>query len=124
MFEFNGKEFRFEVEDYNDLSNYAKALEELGQTEKTLMEQQKGGSDPEFIKGFCQMIFRFFDTVLGEGSAEEMFGGKLNLGVCEEVYVQFLEYVNAQAQEAAKARVERRERLGKYLPNRKSNIVS
>lgn len=126
MFVFNGKEFRFEVEDYNDLTRFNSALETLGATEAELLKtKDNDGFSPEFIRRYCQMVFRFFDTALEEGGAcgtsasDAMFEGKMNMGSCEEAYVSFVEYVSLSAQEAAKARIKRRERLKQYLPGRR-----
>ena len=120
MFVFNGKEFRFDVEDYSDLTRFNSALEALGTTESELVAaRDKDGFSPEFVRQYCQMVFRFFNAVLGEGAAEEMFEGKMNMGSCEEAYVSFVEYVSLSAQEAAKARIKRRERLKQYLPGRR-----
>lgn len=122
MFAFNGKEFRFEVENYSDLTRFNSALETLGATEAELLKtKDKDGFSPEFIRQYCQMVFRFFDTALEEGASDAMFDGKMNMGTCEEAYVAFVEYVSLSAQEAAKARIKRRERLRQYLPNRKNN---
>lgn len=120
MFTFNGKEFRFEAEDYGDMSRFRKALEELANAETELASaRDNGGFNPEYIRDYCQMVFRFFDTVLGEGTVDQMFEGKLNMGTCEEAYVSFVEYVIMSAQEAAKSRIQRRERLNQYLPGRR-----
>lgn len=120
MFAFNGKEFRFEVEDYDDLTRFHKALEALGSEETELMKSRnKGGFSPEFIRDYCRMVFRFFDAVLGEETADAMFDGKMNMGTCEEAYVAFVEFVSLSAQEAAQARMKRRERLHQYLPGRR-----
>lgn len=121
MFAFNGREFRFEVEDYDDLSRFYKALETLGNEEAELVKsvaskKSGGGFSPEFIRDYCRMVSRFFDAVLGEGTAETMFGGRMNMGACEEAYIAFVEFVGVSVREAAQARIKRRERLRQYLP--------
>lgn len=75
--ELNGKEIEIDLLDADTLENYNKAL-------KPFMEQiTLNGDNPIlYIKSFCQACYDFFDTLLGEGTAQKIFEGKKNMRVC------------------------------------------
>jgi len=128
MFEFNEIQFPFEVENYENLTAFQQALKAMEQEESQLQESNSAKEHPaEYIREYCQMVFRFFDTALGERSAEKMFGGAMNYGVCEEALLCFIEYFQSntqQAQESRRAREERRAKLYQYMPVKSGTMAS
>ena len=77
--ELNGKEVEIDLLDADTFENYEKAIQSL-QDLKKVNENNPG----QFIRSYCQKVYFFFDTLLGEGSAQTIFNGKNNMRICNE----------------------------------------
>jgi len=82
LLELNGNNFEVDFFDADVLDNYQRALEPLQKADNI-----KKDNFSEFIREYCGITYRFFDTLLGEGTAKNLFGGKQNFKVCSE-YLQ------------------------------------
>ena len=89
-----GVEFEIQMDDVEFQEKYEKAFNNLGDTEKLL---QKVGSLSEISKGYCQMFYKLYDDIFGEGSGEKIFEGKMNVTLCNEVYDSFLAHCQAES---------------------------
>ncbi len=79
ILELNGKTFEVDFFDVEVLDGYTKALEPLKKA-----NIQKKDNFSEFIKEYCGIVYHFFDTFLGAGTATKLFDGKNNLKVCND----------------------------------------
>lgn len=79
LLELNGRNFDVDFFDADVLDRYKKALEPLQKADIT-----KKDNFSEFIREYCDIAYHFFDTLLGEGIAKDLFGGKQNLKVCND----------------------------------------
>lgn len=46
------------------------------------------------IKFFCDIVYDFFDDVFGEGTADQIFDGRMDMLECLEAYTQVIEYTS------------------------------
>lgn len=77
--ELNGKEIEIDLLDADTLEKYGKAIEPL---RKTI--ELNGDNAIVYVKSFCKVVYDFFDTLLGEGSAQMIFDGKQNMKLCND----------------------------------------
>lgn len=77
--ELNGKNFEIDLFDVEILENYQKAADYLVKVKKPASDNMVA-----FIKDYCNIVYRFFDIFLGEGTASNLFENKRNLKVCDE----------------------------------------
>lgn len=74
------REIEFDFLDIENLERYESALEEYM---KELEEvKQFKGKDSEGFKKICEIVYHFFNQLLGEGSATQILGEKRNYGKC------------------------------------------
>ena len=103
--EVNGIPFDFDFADADDLERLEAALQAVQQEAEAI----RGKSGPAGIRAQCQIVFEFFDSVFGPGSAKRVFGDRCNLIQCLDAF----EAVVRQEQESARAL---RQRMSRYLP--------
>ena len=73
----------------------AEAFEEANKkvlSEKTKIDNVSGLTDK--IKFFCDIVYDFFDDVFGEGTADKVFEGRMDMLECLEAYTEVIEYSN------------------------------
>lgn len=112
IWEINGLSLELDMEDYETSKNYMKAFEEMSEEEKQL---KKDGSVDNYVKNYCLLFWHLYDRLFGEGTAEKIFEGKYNCRVCDEVYMDFLDFVKTQQTEAIQRR---NNMLSQYKPPR------
>lgn len=74
----------------------AEAFEEANKkvlSEKTKIDNVSGLTDK--IKFFCDIVYDFFDDVFGEGTADKVFEGRMDMLECLEAYTEVIEYSNS-----------------------------
>ncbi|ALY06957.1 hypothetical protein JY817_18730 [Clostridioides difficile] len=103
----------FDIYDADEYENIEKTIgltiTETGKVEK---EATKGY---EMIRDICNLIFKCFDDIFGEGTSNKMFGDKRNLKVCSNAFFELIEEVNRQKQEGEEFFASA---VSKYTPNR------
>lgn len=104
----NGKEFDFDVADVDCMERYESALKVMQEKSKNA---KKGGSVASRMREACQLVFEFFNTVIGKGAADKIFEGKTNFRVCFGVYEQFVNDCTESCQSLTQS-------LNKYSANR------
>ena len=104
------KEFEVDFYDANTMERIEKGMEKVNKIikEKSVIKNQKTS---EVIREVCNIIFDFFDYVLGNEASKKIFGNKTSLTLCIKAYEDF---INAkQEQEAVFENISK-----KYSPNR------
>lgn len=112
IWKINGLELELDLEDADEFEKVVKAFEQMDVDGQNL---EKVGNMPDYIRGYCDIHYKLYDRIFGEGTGEKIFGGKKNTRVCEEVYDDFLSF----ASEIIRKVNERRFRMNnKYMPNK------
>lgn len=104
-----GEEFEIDFLDADDMERVENACENV--MKKNKVETFTGMSQSQLIRAQCQIIFDFFDEVLGEGAHRRIFKGKVNLTQALNAYDIFLTAKNDSVKELSSIR-------DKYSPNR------
>lgn len=112
IWKINGLGLELDLEDADVFEKVMKSFEQMDEDAKSL---DKVGSAPDFIRGYCNIHHKFYDRVFGDGTGERIFGGKKNTRICDEVYDNFLSFMQAAVK---KANARRFEMSNKYAPNR------
>ena len=111
----NGKEFTLNLSDADVMERYENAFENMGKAEKAI---PKDGKLSDRIRAGCKLFKDLFNALLGEGSADQIFEGvPTSLDDYYDIYMNFLEFAQAQLQEDMK---KRNDRIAKYMPNRQA----
>lgn len=92
----NNIELEFEVMDADTAEIVEENLEILKET-----VVPKGSSWSDIIRIQCEATFKFFDSVFGEGTHEEIFEGKVNLRTCVDAIDTFKSEFDREIKEAA-----------------------
>ena len=115
LWEINGLSLELDMEDYETNKRYIKAFEEMAKKEK---EMQKDGDLSEKIKNYCLLFYDLYDAIFGKGVGEKIFKSKYNSRICDEIYEDFLKFIQSQ-QEAI---TQRKEQIFNYDPKRRTQI--
>lgn len=111
IWKINGLELELDLEDADVFEKTTKAFEQMDEDGKKI---DKVGSMPEFIKQYCDVHYKVYDRIFGEGTGEKIFNGKRNARICDEVWDDFLAFMQASVKKSN----ERRFQLNnKYMPN-------
>ena len=102
------KEFDFDIADAECMERYEKALHQMQERTKNTA---KSGTTSERMKQACQLVFDFFDQVVGEGTSKQLFGEKMNFKVCFTTYEEFIEDCSRECDEFTQT-------LNQYSSNR------
>lgn len=62
---------------------------------KKSAEIDKNARRSEAVRIQCNLVFEFFDTLFGEGTARKIFGEKVNLKTCIDAYEEAIKGINA-----------------------------
>ena len=100
--ECNGLAVELDLEDYDDNKRYLEAFKEMDKEEKAI---RKDDVSHEVIKAYCDMFYHLFDRLFGAGTGNKLFGGKYNARVCDEVYTDFLRFVEAQKEASSQRKL-------------------
>ena len=84
----NGVEFEHDTFDLVNLELFKTESEEMAAFFEALENSDKEGL--EVIRDVCEKIADFFDVVLGEGTFQKAFGGKMNVFVLVEEAKKFI----------------------------------
>lgn len=112
IWKINGLELELDLEDADIFEKVMKSFEQMDADANSL---DKVGNMPDFIRGYCNVHYKFYDRVFGDGTGEKIFGGKKNIRICDEVYDNFLNFMQTAVK---KANARRFEISNKYAPNR------
>jgi len=113
IWKYNDLEFEFDIEDYDDAQRYEKAFNDLSEREKSV---EKTGMTTDILKSYCEVYYKLFDDLFGEGAGNKVFGGKFNTRKCEEAFNSFFVFVKAQTEEA---QARKQQMALKYKPKHK-----
>lgn len=72
----NGSDVEIDFFEVGVLQRYQKAVDDL-----KVARISRENTD-EVIKSYCDAVYTFFDTLLGEGAANKIFHGKYNMKIC------------------------------------------
>lgn len=96
----------FDMYDLETAEKFENALDKINnfKEDKTLKLSEQ-------IKVQCNLVFNFFNELLGEGTDKKIFGNKTNLKVCMETFGDFLNIIQSSANQITEIK-------NKYSPNR------
>lgn len=98
-FTVNGTAVDFDPFDLDAMDAYLGGLERV---DRARSGRQENEGPVEFIRRICNTILDFFDDLLGEGRAEELFGQRVNAKAIFDGYRDFTAQVNACIQDYSK----------------------
>jgi len=104
-----GEEFDIDFLDADEMERAENACQNV--LDKIKSENFDGMSQSQLIRAQCQIVFDFFDEVLGAGAHERIFKGKCNLPMALNAYDVFLTAKNNSVNELSAIR-------DKYSPSR------
>ena len=83
-----GTEINFDFCEVENMAKYENAFEEYMKE----LEEIKGfkGKDSEGFMKLCNIVYKFFDRLIGEGTANKIFGEKHNFANCMEAMGQVI----------------------------------
>lgn len=107
-----GLDLELDLHDADTMELYEKAFAEMSEDIKKL---PKDGASSQIVKAYCRIFKALYDRLFGNGTSEQIFGEKNNIRDINEVYDDFLEFVQSQQVdlEAFSNRLS-----AKYSPNR------
>lgn len=111
IWEINGISLELNLQDADANERCENAFEKMEENEKAL---PKDGKNSERIRQYCQLFRQLYDDIFGAGTSEKIFNGlPTSVDVYENIYYQFLDFINAQ-----KVGIEmgRAKRIEKYTP--------
>lgn len=112
LWRWNDVELEIDMEDVEFLERYENAFDNMELKETEL---QKTGKKSAIARDYCDMFYRLFDDIFGQGTGEKLLGEKKNVRNCEECYDAFLSACQKCVIEANK----RQNALeNKFKPNR------
>ena len=79
------------------------------------ISNKKNLRNSEAIRLECESVFKFFNTVFGEGTDKKVFGDKVNLMTCIEAFEEVKDYQSAKEKELSEYASKLK---SKYSPNR------
>lgn len=104
------KEFEADFFDADFMEKVEQGIEKVDKVVKEKSEV-KGQKSSVIIREVCNVIFDFFDTILGEGASKKIFENKTSLTMCINAYEDFIN-------EKIKQDKELEDISRKYSPNR------
>lgn len=119
VWEINGMKLPFDCDDLDTMKKYKEALIRLDTNAKKINQSDRIA----YIESYCNVYFMFYDEVFGEGTANKIFNGKVNMRLCDDVYEEFLRFIGKGVVAAEQVR---KNRINKYLgivnkPKKKKN---
>lgn len=111
VWNYGGASFTLDMDDVETAERYEVAFQKM----QAQFAEPDGTSEAAKLRAYCEAIRFLFDELFGEGTAEKLLGGKLNLAACDDAYESFLTFVQAQTVESMNRRIEM---LSRFAPNR------
>lgn len=106
----HGLELPLDIEEADTVEKYEAALAQLEQD----VPEDKSAGAVAYIRAYCKAFRTFYDTLFGEGTAEQIFAGiPDHARRYTAVYGEFLTFV---AKQAAQSQAESMQLKKKYLP--------
>ena len=96
----NGVQVEFDPFDLDNMEAYLEGVERI---DKTRREKFEGESAVQMLRRICDDMLDFFDDILGEGKAREIFGAKTNVKTINDGYMSFCQQVNTSLQTYTKS---------------------
>ena len=121
IWEINGISLELDIEDADVMERLENAFETMKNDESAV---PKDGKASVRIRAYCAMFHNLFSNIFGNDETEKIFKGvPTNSSAYDDVYISFLEFINTQKDDIARAKSEKLER---YRPNRqqKRAVVS
>lgn len=113
IWEINGISLELDIEDADVMERLENAFETMKNDESAV---PKDGKASVRIRAYCAMFRNLFSNIFGSEETEKIFKGvPTNSSAYDDVYISFLEFINAQKDDIARAKSEKLER---YRPNR------
>lgn len=113
IWEINGISLELDIEDADVMERLENAFETMKNDESAV---PKDGKASARIRAYCAMFRNLFSNIFGSEETEKIFKGvPTNSSAYDDVYISFLEFINTQKDDIARAKSEKLER---YRPNR------
>lgn len=113
IWEINGISLELDIEDADVMERLENAFETMKNDESAV---PKDGKASTRIRAYCAMFRNLFSNIFGIEETEKIFKGvPTNSSAYDDVYISFLEFINTQKDDIARAKSEKLER---YRPNR------
>ena len=113
MWEINGISIELDITDVETLSRYEAAFEQMEAESKVI---PKDGKQSDQLRAACDLFYRLYDRLFGDGTSEKIHAKKYNYGECITVYNSFLSFVSEQKERNDQSMAQ----ISKYMPqNRK-----
>ena len=108
----NDQSYDLDLSDADVAARYEDTFEQMIAREKALPVDGKVSA---YIRAVYAMHRDLYDGIFGSGAGDAILGGKQNLNHCQQIYLQFLEFVEEQQ----RAHIEFRNQLqSRYSPAR------
>lgn len=101
IFQYNGLEIPFDIEDYEDLERFDKAQKFINETEDKVDNET---DLIQRIKKGCEMYKECFSIIFGSSVAEKLVEKPTSVASWEYAFIAFVEYVQKSSEEATKRR--------------------
>ena len=88
----NGRHFKFDFGDLECANRYDAACREMKRRSETVPEFE---SRQDLIRYYCESFFAFYDDIFGAGTADQIFNGRYNMDLCDQVHDEFLGWVRS-----------------------------
>ena len=113
IWEINGISLELDLEDADVMERLENAFETMKTDESAV---PKDGKASARIRAYCAMFRNLFSNIFGSEETEKIFRKvPTNSSAYDDVYISFLEFINAQKDDIARAKSKKLER---YRPNR------
>lgn len=89
----NGKEIEFDVAELDNFERYEAGITKIGEE---LKQEHDGETSSEKLRRMCNAILDYFDDVIGEGTSESIFKGRINIVEIRDAYDTFISAINAE----------------------------
>lgn len=113
IWEINGISLELDLEDADVMERLENAFETMKNDESAV---PKDGKASARIRAYCAMFRNLFSNIFGSEETEKIFRKvPTNSSAYDDVYISFLEFINAQKDDIARVKSEK---LSRYRPNR------
>ncbi len=93
----NGVEVEYDTFDLDNMERMEKAVQQLQDDVNNLHSQKSDGeSAMKLLREQANLFLDFFDDVIGDGTAEKIFGNRVNILSIANGYKEFTDAVAAQ----------------------------
>ncbi|WP_143314492.1 DUF6673 family protein [Clostridium sp. HBUAS56017] len=104
----NGVELEeLDIFDIDIIERYEKAIDNVVKS----TQEYKDLNGSEMVRKECEVIFKCFNELFGEGTDKKIFGDKMNILICLKSFEELVEQINSKQDELKRL-------TSKYSPNR------